>query len=467
MILSDTKTSHSGWYGVHSRLGRQVLVLCAGCGWLAAAATIANSQDRKQRAAETALTFPPELPNGQSVITVSSAELLQPTASIRADVGIAKTPPTIDFLYYPGQNYLGKPWSNWGDGLAIQGKYYSAVGDHLAPEGHAFVFQYDPNPKELKLLCDVSRTLQDVPGYKPGKVHSRIDQGSDGWLYFATHRGSTTVTTDAHHYRGDWILRCHPETGASEVVAWGPVAKHCIPCSVLDPERLIFYGGTASGVGKDVRFFAYNVKQRKMLFEGPDGPPRYMIFSRSSGRVYYVPGNDEGQLVRFDPATAKAPQTIDTVIGLRAATEETANGIVYTVGKGSKDSVSKLYAFNTQTETATELGPAAVGAANYITSIDVDASGRYLYYVPGAHGDAPEDGTPIVQFDTRTKKAKVLAFLHPYFQKLIGATPVGTFSTAIDPAGDKLYVTWNVNRAGRAWDCCALSVVHIPPSERP
>ena len=37
---------------------------------------------------------------------------------------------------------------------------------------------------------------------------------------------------------------------------------------------------------------------------------------------------------------------------------------------------------------------------------------------------------------------------------------------AVDPAGDKLYITWNVNRASRAWDSCALTVIHIPPEER-
>jgi len=58
-----------------------------------------------------------------------------------------------------------------------------------------------------------------------------------------------------------------------------------------------------------------------------------------------------------------------------------------------------------------------------------------------------------VQFDTKTKTRKVIAFLSPYFTDKIGATPVGTFSSAIDPTGDKLYITWNVSRGSRAWDC--------------
>ena len=79
--------------------------------------------------------------------------------------------------------------------------------------------------------------------YSPGKIHSRLDLGSDGCLYFSTHRGSTKATTDRYHYQGDWILRCDPQTARTEIVTQGPVPKHCIPCSVLDPKRLFFYGG--------------------------------------------------------------------------------------------------------------------------------------------------------------------------------------------------------------------------------
>jgi hypothetical protein len=76
------------------------------------------------------------------------------------------------------------------------------------------------------------------------------------------------------------------------------------------------------------------------------------------------------------------------------------------------------------------------------------------------------DGVPVVQFDTKTRTKKVIAFLHPFYQTRYGCTLKGTFSAAVDPRGDKLYVTWNASRGSRAWDCCALTVVHIPESER-
>jgi hypothetical protein len=235
---------------------------------------------------------------------------------------------------------------------------------------------------------------------------------------------------------------------------------------------MIFYGGTAAGSSKDenagVQFFAYDIKNQKVLYSGPDGPPRYMIFAKSTGKIYYVPGKENmvGKLVCYDPAKGGAPYQIEASLGLRSATQETPQGIVYTCSKGNKGEGTELFAFNTKTETVENLGPAAVGTAQYITSIDADPTGRFLYYIPGAHGGADKDGSPVVQFDVKTRQRKVIAFLHPYFKDKIGAAPVGTFSSAVDPAGDKLYITWNVSRGSRAWDCCALTVIHIPESER-
>src|SRR5262249_49965580 len=185
-------------------------------------------------------------------------------------------PPQVDFLYFPGQDYAGNPWSNWGDSLAVNGKYYASIGDHLAPAGNGFVFEYDPTTKTFQQLLDVRKLLNLPEGhYTPGKIHSRLDVGSDGWLYCSTHRGSTRATSDQYHYKGDWIIRVHPARGKAEVVVQGPMPKHCIPTSVLDPERLIFYGGTAPGSGGDedgIQFFAYDVRNQKLLYAGPDGP---------------------------------------------------------------------------------------------------------------------------------------------------------------------------------------------------
>lgn len=424
------------------------------------------------------LPYPPALPDGQTVVTDTSPKFLEPPESLREGVAIAKTPPTIDFVFYPEQNYPGKPWSNWGDGSVADGKFYSAIGDHYAigrgvalhGTGTAFVYEYDPQSKNLRSLVDVARFLDLPKGhYTPGKIHSRVDMGSDGWLYYATHRGSPKAANDANHYQGDWIFRTDPKTGKSEVVVQGPVPKHSIPNSVLDARRMIFYGATAAGPDspqQEIQFFAYDVMRRKLLYTGSNGPARYMILAKSTGRLYYVAGSTDGELMRYDPAENSPPVAIGQTIGVRAATEETADGLVYSVSTGQRTGDATLWKFNTRTEKTKKIGTIAVGSEAYVASLDVDPTGRYLYYVPGAHGGGYRDGSPLVQYDLKTGTKKVIAFLHPYYQGKYGFTPKGTYSTAISPEGDKVYITWNVSRGTRAWDCCGLAVVHIPGSER-
>lgn len=435
--------------------------------------TMGAAPAAQKKAKKGDATYPPTLPDGKAIVTDKSDDFLKPPASLKKDVDIAKEAPTVDFAYFPGQDYAGKPWSAWGDSLFANGKYYASFGDHLAPAGNAFVYEYDPQTKAFKRLADVKKVLELPEGhYVPGKIHSRLDLGSDGWIYFGTHRGSTKVTADKFQYKGDWILRCNPESGKTEVVVCGPVPKHCIPASVVDGKRMIFYGATAPGTDAEkqsIHFFAYDLKGKKLLYSGPDGPARCMILASSTGRVYYMVGTgDDGPLMRYDAEKGGAPVKIEGTLGIRAASDETPQGIVYTISQGRKGQEATVYAFNTKTEKAEELGPAAAGKAEYITSVDVDPTGRFLYYIAGAHGGADDDGCPIVQFDVKTKKRKVIAFLHPFYKDKYGCTLKGTYSSALDAKGENLFITWNAVRGSnpKMWDGCALTVVHIPESER-
>lgn len=453
-------------------------ILAAGFAALASLSSLPAQDAKKEKpkkkpaAPKIEVPYPPKLPDGKLVVTDTSPEFLKPPPDFRKDVAIAKEVPTIDFAFIPGQDYPGKPWSNWGDSLFANGKYYLSIGDHLAPVGNGYVFEYDPAKKSFRQLLDLKKLLHMPEGhYSPGKIHSRLDMGEDGWLYCSTHRGSPSVTNDKYHYKGDWILRCNPVTGASEIVVHAPVPKHCIPTSVFDPKRLIFYGGTAPGQGdsSDIQFFAYDCKNHKLLFSGPNGPARYMIFAKSTGRIYYTPGKEAiGPLVRFDPEKGGAPEPIASGdIGVRSATQETPQGIVYTVSTGQGGRESQFFKFDTKTEKSELLGPAAVGKAAYITTMDTDPSGRYIYYMPGAHGGSEHDGAPVVQYDTKTNTRKVIAFLHPFYQEKYGSMLRGTYSCAVDDKGEKVYITWNVSRdGGKAWDSCAMTVIHVPESER-
>src|SRR4051812_46321394 len=74
----------------------------------------AMGQTKKKTKAKTpavVLPYPPKLPDGKEVLTATSDEFLKPSVTIGKDVAIAKTAPTVDFLYYPCQTYPGKIWS--------------------------------------------------------------------------------------------------------------------------------------------------------------------------------------------------------------------------------------------------------------------------------------------------------------------------------------------------------------------
>ena len=66
----------------------------------------------------------------------------------------------------------------------------------------------------------------------------------------------------------------------------------------------------------------------------------------------------------------------------------------------------------------------------------------------------------------------MIAFLHPFYEKKLDFVPIGTYGSALSPDGSKLFVTWNGCRGGQVrgkypFNTCALTVIHIPESERP
>jgi len=77
-----------------------------------------------------------------------------------------------------------------------------------------------------------------------------------------------------------------------------------------------------------------------------------------------------GTVVRFDPDKPGPPVKTGAVLGLRSATQETPQGMVYTVSKPGKGEQAVLFSFNTKTEQVENLGPAAVGTARVWPPMD-------------------------------------------------------------------------------------------------
>ena len=121
------------------------------------------------------------------------------------------------------------------------------------------------------------------------------------------------------------------------------------------------------------------------------------------------------------------------------------------------------------------MGETAVGNETYIATLDRDPqTERYLYYVPGAHGGGWRDNAPLIQYDVRTRTRKVIAFLFPACFDRTGYITMGTYGLAVSKDGARVFITWNGHQGtdresiGRRtrFNTCALTVVHIPESER-
>jgi len=398
-----------------------------------------------------------------------SPSLLKAPAGVAGDFTVAREAPAIEFGFLPGQWEGAKLWSAWGDAVfASDGKFYAAIGDHADPGGHTYVYQIDPGGKTIKLVVDVNKVLAVPEGkYTPGKIHAPVVEGGDGWLYFATYRGGAKSTTEEMGFTGDWLLRYEPASGKTENL--GILVPNCsIPSMVCHAPSETLYGLAVPGktlADTDGRFFAYDIKARKLIFVG--GPPSSLsrsVMLLGDGSVYY---ESSGKLVRYDPKEKKVAVTEIPVPGnreLRASSRAGADGVAYGI---SRDGL--VFSFDPAKGKVAELQQTFVTGRLYTAVCRLDPTDKYLYYVPSAHGGSVQHGTAVVQMDVKTQKRKVLAFLNETVRQQMDYNLGGTFSIALSKEGDRLFFVWNggppvakKNDFGR----CAAMILHIPASER-
>ena len=109
----------------------------------------------------------------------------------------------------------------------------------------------------------------------------------------------------------------------------------------------------------------------------------------------------------------------------------------------------------------------------YTPNMCLSPGGRYLYYLPGATMTTAY-GTPVVQYDTLTKKKKALAFVYHYYLDKYGYAPVRPFGIELDEKGESLlfYVNGGFKPdEGESWSRIDVRHsgflhLHIPESER-
>jgi len=368
--------------------------------------------------------------------------------------------PRVEAVVYPHPDYEGHPWSQWGQGVVIaDGRFISAIGDHLGPDGNSYVYEYRPEDGTLTLMADVLSYADHQPGaWGYGKVHGQMVLGPCGETYFSTYWGDRDELTFGGSYRGDLLFRLDPDV--TSIANLGvPVEGHGVPSLTGWAEGGLLYGEAVDPLaeGNSGPFFAYDIERGEVVFRDDDPAPVGFrnVAVDADGRAYYsVTG---GRLARYDPDTGEAADDAYQVPGerLRASTRAAPDGTVYAVFEDPDE----FFAL----EPSGSLRPLGT-ARGYTASLALHPDGDRFFYVPEAHGGSWEQGAPLIAVDTRTGEQTVIVELNPLAEDRLGLRLGGSYNVAVDPSGRVVYVGMNAGtvESEETFGEVALFIVQLP-----
>jgi hypothetical protein len=360
------------------------------------------------------------------------------------------------------------PWSQWGQALVLRdGRVLSAMGDHQGRNGNSYVFVYDPETKRLTRFGDVLSHVDHRDGaWGYGKIHGQIVAGRCGEAFFATYWGSPTGLEYGDGYTGDLVFRIDTSTLSIEPLGV-PVPEHGVPSLAGFGRDELVYGEAVdphSGEARDQQrgeLFVYDTVKRKTIFRSSDRTNALFrnIMIDGRGRAYVA--DADGKLLVYEKGASELrPAGVQLPGGgwLRASTKPAPDGTVYGVTQGLDEDSYWLFALQP------DMAVRSLGKARgYTASLALDARGSRLYYVPGAHGDSYETGTPVMAVDTRTGEQDVLVELNRLAEDELGLTLGGSYSVAFDAKRRVLYVGLNAGVSrDDPWGEVALAVISLP-----
>lgn len=380
--------------------------------------------------------------------------------------------PSIAMVRYPRPDRAPggtNPWSQWGQGLVLaDGRFLSAIGDHAGVDGNSFLFVYDPASQQLVRFADVLSNIEHEPGSPGyGKIHGQIVPGRCGDAYFATYWGDRDDLRYGGTYTGDVLFRIDQATLELESLGV-PVEGHGIPSLAATGDGLVYGEAVdplaSDSAGRDVgAFFVYDTRRREVVFRSDDEDHSLFRNIALDGRGNAYLSGPGGELLRYERRASALRATgvrLPGGGGLRASTAPAPDGTVYgatqaTTATGRAD---ELFALSPAGEART-LGR----AQGYTASMALDPDGSRFYYVPGAHGDSFERGTPVIAVDTATGEESVVARLNPLAEERLGLTLGGSYDIAIDPKRRVLYVGLNAGPTrDDPWNEVVLAVIGLP-----
>ncbi|MET0421835.1 MAG: hypothetical protein ABW073_09010 [Acidimicrobiia bacterium] len=361
------------------------------------------------------------------------------------------------------------PWSQWGQGLVLQdGRFLSAIGDHRGRDGNSYLFVYEPQTKELTRFADVSALTEHEPGdWGFGKVHGQIVPGKCGTAWFATYWGTRVDIKYNSRYEGDALFRIDTAT-LETTLADVPVPQHGIPSLASGPKPGLLYGEAVDPFAEGSRgheegaFFVYDTTTGTVIHRSDDREHSTFRNVLVDGKGHAYVAAEDGKLLRYVPGADGLEDAGMRLPGggpLRASSVPSPDGTVYGVTQAVDDSGDRLFALEPD-GSIRSLGK----AKGYTASLALSSDGSRLYYVPGAHGDAFEQGTPVIEVDTQTGKQRTVVELNPLAEQHLHLTLGGSYDVALDRRRNVLYVGANAGPThDQPWGEIVLAVISLEP----
>jgi len=446
--------------------------------------------------AQDAIPWPPALPGAvHGTATVENPSFLEVPEKVKelaamdgaAKFTVAKAAPRVEIAFHDklGENAATRRlWSSWGDiALAKDGSVYCGIGDHgndVGGDARCFVYKFDPKTARLTQVVDMNQVVPPREGQPAwSKIHAKIDEGLDGSIYFScTLNDGNRAKLPTHGFHeglpGGQLYRYDPRTGKTSVFASLP-PRRCTATSILDRQRNLWWCNLESGDGNAL--WCLDLKPGEPVYQGQD---KSVGFNRAfallnDGSILFNGELDgaDAPLMRLnlaDQQIRKTNSVFKDSPGMRCATRETKDGKIY----GITYKNTQLYCYDTKHDKLEILGNDWL-LGSYVAVCELSPDEKFVYYLPGAHGKAFHDGTPVLQYEIATKKLKVLAFLAPTLEKQLEYVPGGTYGIKISADGGTLYVNFNGHPAERirpkkmvpnGFGLTSFAAIHIPASER-
>ncbi len=400
----------------------------------------------------------------------------------RGEYDVAGTPPTVKFRIVPDMvpEYFKEAedaymiaWANWARvSRSHDNRFFFSVSDHLGFGCHINIYEYNPGRDTIFKITSVGEIVGWTDdSYTDGKIHGHMGIMPDGTLWAATHYGVHPDSSWwANGYRGSWLVSYNINTHESK--NWGvPLVGNMLPCFNVDTRR-----GRLVGTGANHTVLCWDCNNKKVTYAGypPNGWEwwrRAMLCDIETGKFWTSDNSDDThRLMSFDPefnrferyevSMPPNPHMDGSVRQMRGYTDERAvDGWFYGCTYNGA-----FFKMKTDGVNGPEIVPLGVNwkDGQDVLQMPVSPGGRYVYYQPRTYT------SPLVQYDVRTGRKKVIAWLQEHYFEKYGYYFTSIYGMEISKNGDFIVMCVNgtFEGEGRTYGHPSIMVVEIPESER-